>query len=149
LLLALTLGGETYAWSSPEILGLVALSLVGWVLFAWRLTRAAEPFIPLNVLSHQVVRCGVGSLFFAVGALVGLSVFIPLHFEGVLDRSAAASGTARIALMAGTVIGATTAGRVMAVRARYKWVAVVGLGLGAVVTLLLAVFPTTLPFYGV
>jgi EmrB/QacA subfamily drug resistance transporter len=149
LLLALTLGGVTYPWSSPQIFGLLALSVVGWGLFGWRLASAAEPFIPLSVLGHQVVRCGVVSLFFAVGALVGLSVFVPLYFEAVLGLSAAASGTALIALMGGTVAGATLAGRVMARRPRYKWVAVTGLGLATVVTILLGTFPTTLPFIGV
>jgi EmrB/QacA subfamily drug resistance transporter len=149
LLLALTLGGETFPWSSPQILGLLALSVVGWGLFGWRLASAAEPFIPLSVLGHQVVRYGVVSLFFAVGALVGLSVFIPLYFEAVLGLSAAASGTALVALMGGTVAGATLAGRVMARRPRYKWVSVTGLGLATVVTVLLAMFPTSLPFIGV
>jgi EmrB/QacA subfamily drug resistance transporter len=149
LLLALTLGGETYPWGSPEILGMLGLSLVGWLLFARRLTTAAEPFIPLTVLGHQVVRCGVISLFFAVGAMVGLSVFIPIYFEAVLGLSAAASGTSLIALMGGTVAGATLAGRVMARRPRYKWAAVTGLGLASVVTVLLATFPTTLPLIGV
>jgi fucose permease len=123
--------------------------VLGWGLFGWRLASAAEPFIPLSVLSHQVVRYGVVSLFFAVGALVGLSVFIPLYFEAVLGLSAAASGTALVALMGGTVAGATLAGRVMARRPRYKWVSVTGLGLATVVTVLLAMFPTTLPFIGV
>ena len=149
LLLALTLGGEIYAWTSPQILGLLALSIVGWGLFGWRLASAAEPFIPLSVLGHQVVFSGVVSLFFSVGALVGLSVFIPLYFEAILGLSAAGSGTALIALMGGAVIGATLAGRVMARRARYKWVSVLGLGLATVVTILLATFPVTLPFVGV
>ncbi len=149
LLLALTLGGEFHSWGSPQILGLLALSVVGWALFGWRLGSAAEPFIPLSVLGDQVVRCGVISLFFAVGALVGLSVFIPIYFEALLGLSAAASGTALIALMGGAVAGATLAGRVMARRPRYKWVAVAGLGMATVVTLLLAIFPTSLPFIGV
>jgi EmrB/QacA subfamily drug resistance transporter len=149
LLLALTFGGTTYRWTSPEILGLLAASLIGWGLFGWRLATAEEPFIPPSVLAHQVVRNGVVSLFFAVGALIGLSVFIPLYFEAVLGLSAAGSGTALIALMGGAVAGATFAGQIMARFARYKRVAVIGLALATLVTLLLAVFPTSLPFVGV
>jgi len=149
LLLALTLGGTTYRWLSPEIGALLAASLVGWLLFAWRLGTAEEPFIPLSVLSHPVVRNGVVSLFFAVGALIGLSVFVPLYFEAVLGLSAARSGVALIALMGGAVAGATLAGRIMARFARYKWVAVTGLALATLVTLVLAIFPASLPFIGV
>jgi EmrB/QacA subfamily drug resistance transporter len=149
LLLALTFGGTTYRWLSTEIVGLLAASFLGWLFFAWRIGRAAEPFIPVGVLSHQVVRNGVISLFFAVGALVGLSVFVPLYFEAVLGLSAAGSGTALIALMGGAVAGATLAGRIMAVFARYKWVSVLGLLLATIVTLVIAIFPTSLPFIGV
>jgi EmrB/QacA subfamily drug resistance transporter len=149
LLLALTFGGTTYRWTSPEILGLLAASLVGWALFSWRLATAEEPFIPPSVLAHPVVRNGVVSLFFAVGALIGLSVFIPLYFEAVLGLSAAGSGTALIALMGGAVGGATFAGQIMARFARYKRVAVIGLALATLVTLLLAIFPVSLPFAGV
>ncbi|HET7714362.1 MAG TPA: MDR family MFS transporter [Bauldia sp.] len=149
LLLALTFGGTTYRWISPEILGLLAASLTGWLLFAWRLASAEEPFIPLSVLGHQVVRNGVISLFFAVGALVGLSVFIPLYFEAVLGLSAAGSGVALVSLMGGAVAGATLAGRIMARFARYKRVSVIGLGLATLVMLVLAVLPSSLPFIGV
>ena len=149
LLLALTFGGTSYAWSSPQILGLFVASAAGWALFGWRLVTAAEPFIPLNVLSHQVVRNGVGALFFAVGSLVGLSVFMPLYFEAELGLSAAGSGTALIALMGGAVAGATLAGRIMARFAHYKRVSVIGLALATLVTLVLATFPTSLPFFGV
>jgi EmrB/QacA subfamily drug resistance transporter len=149
LLLALTFGGTTYRWTSPEILGLLAASLVGWGLFVWRLATAEEPFIPPSVLVHPVVRNGVVSLFFAVGALIGLSVFIPLYFEAVLGLSAAGSGTALIALMGGAVAGATFAGQIMARFARYKRVAVIGLALATLVTFVLAIFPTSLPFIGV
>jgi sugar phosphate permease len=51
--------------------------------------------------------------------------------------------------MGGAVTGATLAGRVMARRARYKWVSVLGLGLATVVTVLLGTFPVSLPFIGV
>jgi EmrB/QacA subfamily drug resistance transporter len=149
LLLALTWGGSEFPWGSTEILGLFAASLAGWVLFGWRLAKASEPFIPTAVLGNSVVRNGVGSTFFAVGSLVGLSVFMPLYFEAVLGLSAATSGVALIALMGGAVTGATIAGRIMARYAHYKRTAVAGLGLAAIVTFLLALWPASLSFTGV
>ncbi len=149
LLLALTWGGTTYRWLSIEILGLIAASLVGWGLFAVRLRTAAEPFIPLSILANSVVRDGVICVFFAVGTMVGLSVFIPLYFEAVLGLSAAGSGVALIAFMGGTVAGATLAGRIMVRFRHYKRTAVIGLGLASAVASVLAIFPDSLPFYGV
>src|SRR5258708_4369481 len=49
LLLALSWGGTTYAWGSPQILCLLAASAVGWVLFAVRLARAPAPLISLSL----------------------------------------------------------------------------------------------------
>ena len=44
LLLALTWGGARYAWTSPVILSLIALSGVLTVVFTWHLTRARSRF---------------------------------------------------------------------------------------------------------
>jgi MFS family permease len=149
LLLALTWGGSTYPWGSAEILGLFAASAVGWVLFGLRLATAAEPFIPLSVLGNSVVRNGVTSVFFAVGSLVGLSVFIPLYFEAILGLSAAGSGIALIALMGGTVVGATIAGRIMMHYTHYKRTGLAGLAVATIVMAVLAIWPASLSFTGV
>src|SRR5262249_13332358 len=54
VMLALTWGGTRYPWDSAEILGLFAVSLVFWVLFAVRLLKADEPLIPLAVMFNPV-----------------------------------------------------------------------------------------------
>ena len=149
LLMALTWGGSTYPWGSIEIIGLFAASVVGWGLFGARLASAAEPFIPLSVLANSVVRNGVGAMFFAVGSLVGLSVFMPLYFEAVLGLSAATSGVALIALMGGAVTGATISGRIMVHYTHYKRTAVAGLALATIFTAALAFWPASLSFVAV
>ncbi len=58
LLLALTWGGSRYPWTSPAIIGLIVASAVLTLLFAWRLTQAAEPFLPMPVLRNPVMRAG-------------------------------------------------------------------------------------------
>src|SRR5690606_24603791 len=79
LLLALSWGGTTYAWSSPQILILLAGSVIAWLLFALHLNRAEEPFIPFTVLLNPVVAAGVGASFFAVGSMVGLWIYVPIY----------------------------------------------------------------------
>jgi EmrB/QacA subfamily drug resistance transporter len=144
ILLALSWGGTTYAWTSAQILALFAVSVLTWGLFALRLARAPEPFIPLSVLGHPVVRNGVISTFFGVGAMVGLTIYVPLYFEAVLGLTASGSGAALIALAAGTVGGATLSGQIMARVTHYKRTAVVGLGLATLLTLFIAIKPTGL-----
>jgi EmrB/QacA subfamily drug resistance transporter len=149
LLLTLTWGGVTYPWTSPPIVALGTATLAGWALFALRLLQAPEPFVPLAVLQDPVVLYGVIAAVFGVGATVGLSVFLPLYFEAVLGLSASTSGVALVALMGGTVAGASLVARVMHHFDRYKWVATAGLGLAAAAMALLAALPTSLGLIGV
>jgi len=120
LLLALSWGGRDYAWISVPIGALFLLSAVLWLLFAWRLTVAAEPFLPLSVLGNPVVRSAALTGACTMGALVGMTIFVPLYFEVVLHLSASESGLALIPLMASSVLGSTIVGRAMTRVAHYK-----------------------------
>ncbi len=141
LLLALSWGGTTYGWASPVILGLVAASLALWVGFAAWLARAPEPFVPLNLLANPMVRTGTLAVFFAVGTMVAMTVYLPLYFEFVFGFTAAESGLAMIANMAGTVAGAQVAGRIMGRTGRYKVTAVAGLAVATATALYLGFGP--------
>ncbi|MCX5495461.1 MDR family MFS transporter [Kaistia dalseonensis] len=139
LLLALSWGGVTYAWDSPTILGIIAASIVAWVLFVIRLLTAPEPFLPLGVLGDKVVAYATLAGFFGIGTMVGLSIYLPLFFQSVLHLTAGASGVALIPLSICTVIGAQFSGRVMARVEHYKRTPLIGLGVAAVTTGILAV----------
>ena len=145
LLLALSWGGTTYSWTSPEIICLLGASAIGWVLFGFRLARAPEPFIPLDLLANSVVRDGTIACFFAVGVVVGLAVYLPLYFEAMLGFTAGQSGLALIVFMGATVAGAMTSGRVMMRVVHYKRSAVIGLAVSVPAMLVLALRPA-LPF---
>ena len=139
LLLALSWGGVTYPWSSAQVIGLLVFSAICWVLFAIRLLTAAEPFVPLAVMGNPVVATGTASNFFVVGAMVALSIYVPIYFEAVIGLTASQSGLALIALMGGTVTGAQTAGRIMAWTPRYKLGPIFGLSASGVGTIILAI----------
>lgn len=149
LLMALSWGGTHFAWLSLPIFGLLALAVLLWIGFAFRVATASEPLVPLAVLSNQVVRTGVPSAAFAMGTLVGLSIQMPLYLEGVMGLTASESGVALIPLMAGVVVGATGAGRVMGHFAHYKRLPILGLLASIVALILMAVWPMGLPIYAV
>jgi EmrB/QacA subfamily drug resistance transporter len=138
LLLALSWGGGTYAWTSPEILGLLAGTAIASVLFVVRLMTAPEPFIPLAVMFDRVVASGTATNFFAAGTMVALSIYVPIYFETVAGLSAAQSGFALIAFMGGVVTGAQIAGRIMVWTPRYRMAALVGLAISVAATIALA-----------
>jgi len=149
LLMALSWGGSTYAWISPQVIGLAVATIVAWGLFAARLLTAAEPFVPLSVMFNPVVGLGTASNFFVVGTMVGLTIFVPIYFEAVVGLSASQSGLALIALVGGTAVGAQIAGRVMAWTEHYKRAPMTGLVVGAIGSALLAWQSGSLPLWQV
>lgn len=149
LLLALSWGGATYQWSSFQVVGMFAASVLAWVLFFVRVATAAEPFLPLTVLLNPVVGLGTASNFFIMGAMVALSIYLPIYFEAVAGLTATQSGLALIAFMGGTVTGAQIAGRVIAWSQHYKRGPAVGLAVSIAALLILAFTAGTLPLWSV
>jgi len=126
LLLALSWGGRRFAWVSPEIGMLLVGSGVLWGLFAWRLVAIRDPFLPLTVLGNPVVRCAALAGSFAMAALVGMTIFVPLYFEVVLHLSAGQSGLALIPLMGATVFSSAIVGRMTMHLVHYKRMPLIG-----------------------
>jgi len=138
LLLVLTWGGSRFAWTSAQILGLSSGSLILWMLFAIRLLTCAEPLLPLEVLKNSVVRAATTSIFFAMAAFLGLSVYLPIFFERVLRLTSSQAGLSLVPMMIATVVGAAISGRISVAVEHYKRIALIGL-LGALVSLLILV----------
>lgn len=128
VVLALGWGGVRYPWRSAPILGLIAASALFWAFFAWRTARAAEPLIPLRILSLGIVRDAILSSSAGIGGFVGLSVVMPIYYEACAGMSARDSGLTLIPVMVGTVAGATLSGRLMAHLKHYKLVPLTALG---------------------
>ncbi len=143
-LLALTWGGTRYPWLSLPVLGLLAGSLVGWLLFAGRLLTAPEPLLPLAVLRNQVVATGTAAAFFAMGTFIGLTIYVPIYLQTIQGLSASNSGFALIPLMAGTVTGATVSGRLMVHMRRYKLMPIGGLLAAILALAIMALRPLVL-----
>jgi EmrB/QacA subfamily drug resistance transporter len=136
LLLALTWGGVRYGWLSPVIVALIAGSFILSFVFAWRLVRAPEPFLPLAVLANPVMRMGTFSTSFAMATSIGLTIFTPLYFEMVHKLSATDAGLALIPL-ALTTPGSLISGRAMLYGRHYKWVPMAGLAVALAALVLL------------
>jgi EmrB/QacA subfamily drug resistance transporter len=131
LLLVTTWGGTEFAWTSPIILGLVALAVLLVVLLIVQERRAEDPLLPLHLFRNNVFVVG-NSLGFLMGAAsVGATIFLPLFLQVVIGASAGNSGLLITPLMIGITIGALAAGRFIRRTGRYKSVPLMGLGLAA------------------
>jgi EmrB/QacA subfamily drug resistance transporter len=112
LILALLEGGEAWAWASATTAALVAVGLASLIAFGFVERSAAEPIVPMWVMSRRIL-VGGNLTSLAVGALlIGLTSFIPTFAQGVLGHGALAAGFALAAMMVGWPLSASIAGSV-------------------------------------
>src|SRR5437899_2875540 len=126
IMLVLTWGGNRYLWLSPTILSMVGSAIALALCFVWHARRADEPFLPLPLLGGTVAPYAIAAGGCALGAIMGLTVHLPLYYEVVYHLTASQAGLALIPLAAISTCGAAVAGRTMARARHYKRVAIVG-----------------------
>jgi EmrB/QacA subfamily drug resistance transporter len=131
LVLAFSFAGTTYAWDSPQILGLFAVALVAGIVFCLIEWRAAEPIIRLENFRNGVFTISVVTTFLISAALFGTLLYMPLFLQGVQGQSAAASGAFATPLMIGVIISGVVGGQLIARTGHYKVQAIVGAALAA------------------
>ena len=141
LMVALAWGGTHYPWGSWQVVTLFAASAVLWCLFVVRLLSAREPFIPLAILGGRVTGTIICAAFFAVGTIVGVTIYTPLYCQTVLGISASQSGLTLIAFMAGTVIASQSTMRLMVRVKHYMRIPMVSLTVAIIVLGILAANP--------
>ncbi|GAX89420.1 MDR family MFS transporter [Effusibacillus lacus] len=113
LLLALVLGGKEYEWSSWQVLGLFAISLLFLGFFLQVERRAKEPMLPLSLFRKRVIAVVSAVTFLQGAAMMGGATYIPLFVQGVLGGSAANAGNILTPMMLSLVVGSTVGGLVM------------------------------------
>jgi EmrB/QacA subfamily drug resistance transporter len=147
-LIALTSGGTRYAWTSSIILALLGLSLALAIALAWWLKRAPEPFLPLDVMRNRVMRAGTAATSCTLGAVLGLTVYMPLYFQVTHGLSASEAGFALIPIVVMTTPGSMLSGRSMMYLRHYKVSAVAGATIAILSVSALVLWPA-MPLKGV
>lgn len=112
LILATLEGGSAWAWASWQSVTGYGLGLALLAVFVAVERRAAEPVLPMWVLSRRLLAttAGVG---FGVGVLLmGVTTYVPTFLEALLGVSPLTSGLTLAALTLGWPIAASQAGRV-------------------------------------
>ena len=138
IVLFTSLGGTSYAWSSPLILGLIATGVVMVALFPLVEARAAEPLLPLALFRNRVfvVASAVG---FIIGlALFGSVTYLPLYLQVVKGHSPTESGLLLLPLMGGLLVTSILSGNLISRLGRYRVFPIIGTALMAVGLFLLA-----------
>jgi len=126
LLLATSLGGTTWAWGSPEILGLYAVGVVTLLAFVLVERRAEEPVIPLRLFRSRIFTAANVASFAVAMVMFGSIIYIPVYAQGVLGVDATNSGLILMPLMLGLIVMGILAGLVITRTGRYKAVMLTG-----------------------
>ena len=105
-LTAFLLGGRTYAWTSPPIVGLFMLFFLSATGFYMAERRSREPIFCFEFFRRRGFTTGNGLVFFSSVAIFSLSAFSPLFIQGALGQSPFELGLVMVALSFGWSGGA-------------------------------------------
>jgi EmrB/QacA subfamily drug resistance transporter len=131
LILATTLGGNTYDWDSPQIAGLGVLSVLALLALTRVERRAAEPILPPSLFRNRVfVACSAVGLIVGFG-LFGALTYLPLFQQVVRGLSPTASGLQLLPVMGGLLVSSIVSGQIITRTGHYKVFPVLGTALAA------------------
>jgi hypothetical protein len=126
LLLIVEWGGDTYAWTSSIILGLIALCIASFIIFGFVEMRAPEPLLPLDLFKRQTILIVNIISLLAGFVLFALVYYTPLLMQGGLGLSPAAAGAYQTPLAVSTALGSLLCTQIFAFNQRMKALMIAG-----------------------
>jgi len=137
-ILVTDIGGTAYPWSSPIVLGLIAVTLVSLAVFLLVEKRASEPVLPLRLFRNAPFT--VSTL---VGLIVGFALFgsvtyLPLFLQIVKGDTPTESGLRMLPMMGGMLVSSIISGQLISRRGKYKIFPILGTGIMTVGLFLLS-----------
>ena len=133
--------GSTYGWTSPLILGLIAVAVVGLIALILAERKAADPVFPAKLFKNRYYLCILLLMFF-YSVVNGAGNYGPTYAQAVLGASSEISGLINVPGMILAVILTTLFGNYAAKTGKYKGMVMVwafGALAGGVLWMLLGV----------
>jgi len=131
LILMTTWGGSEYEWTSPTILGLGAIVIVGVLLTIFIESRASQPLIPVRLFKNRnmVLTTLAGTVLGL--AMMGVLGYMPTYLQMVHTLTPTEAGLMMIPMMVGMIGVSTGVGFIIARTGHYKIYPIVGLAITA------------------
>jgi len=126
LVLVSVWAGIEYAWTSWQILSLLASAVVFGLLFIWRELRAAEPIIPPHLFRNDIMSVATLLSFLTGIAMFAAILYIPLYQQVVRGYSPTKSGLLTLPLVVGLFIASMGSGRLISKFGRYRLYPILG-----------------------
>ncbi len=129
LLLGLSWGGQTYPWTSWQIIGSLSAACILFIVFFFVERGAREPILPLSLLRNQIFATSALLTLLIGMALLALTVYIPLFIQDVQGQSATNSGIVVTPLMVSLTVASILCGALVSRLHCYQWSVVLGAAL--------------------
>jgi EmrB/QacA subfamily drug resistance transporter len=126
LLLGLTWGGTTYAWSDLHVIIILAAAVALFISFIVIEIFAKDPVLPLSLFRNQVFAAGAALAFIVGLALFATVTYLPYFVQGVMQQPATNSGIITTPLVLTMAVGAVLIGQLIARVGRYQFVVIIG-----------------------
>ena len=135
VLLALTWGGTSYAWSNfrvilPLVIGFVGIGL--FVAFEWTPRLCPEPSFPQVLLGNRTSSAALVLTLIHSMMTYWIFYFLPIYFQAVQNSSPERSGVQTLPIFVGILPFAMAGGLLMSKTGRYKQMHVAGFAVLAV-----------------
>lgn len=115
LVLVTSLGGNTFAWTSPEILGLAAVFVGFATVFVVVERHAAQPIIPLQLFRERNFHLAtIGSLVVAI-CMFGAISYLPTFLQMSVGLNATLAGLMMVPMVAGMALTSTVSGNIASI----------------------------------
>ncbi|MFD8150201.1 MFS transporter [Streptomyces sp. NPDC001046] len=137
LVLVASLGGTTWSWDSPQIIGLAVLGAVLACAFVAVEKRAAEPVLPLKLFRVRTFTLSAVISFVVGFAMFGAMTYLPTFLQVVHGISPTLSGVHMLPMVVGLLLASTTSGQIVSRTGRWKVFPIAGTGITALGLLLL------------
>ncbi|MFL5998923.1 MAG: MDR family MFS transporter [Streptomyces sp.] len=137
LVLVASLGGNTWAWGSPQIVGLAVLGVLLAVVFVGVERRAAEPVLPLKLFRVRTFTLSAVISFIVGFAMFGALTYLPTFLQVVQGVSPTMSGVHMLPMVFGLLLSSTVSGQIVSRTGRWKVFPVAGTGVTTLGLLLL------------
>lgn len=111
--------GNGYGWTSPMILGLLAVALVGFIFLIFAEKKASKPVIPIKLFKNKYYLC-ILLLMLIFSVLNGVGNYLPTYAQSVLGASSQVSGLINVPGLLIAVILTTWFGSYAAKTGKYK-----------------------------
>ncbi|MCA0983658.1 MFS transporter [Halobacillus yeomjeoni] len=113
LMIILVEGGVRIDWISWPMLGLILMSVSGFLFFLYHEKKSREPMIPFHIWSIRSILYANLTSLVAGMILIGVSSYLPAFVQGVMERSATVAGFTLTTMSIGWPIASTVAGRLV------------------------------------